>query len=163
MDEKVQIVTEGLREMIQPYLGRREYGDLCIVGSKKELPNWNIGPNIGWFLNYELISGSSSGISAHFLPEEGVFTYLRHPDFAKIRTENPEEVLNHFRQRFDFIQPQRREHLMKNAKLQKERNVPLEKAVAGMREFAQKAQRFGPTEDELKLYEQFCYEVYSTK
>lgn len=163
MDKKVQIVTEELREMIQPYLGRREYGNLCIVGKSNELPNWIEDDRITWFLNYEKIFSSSSGIGADFLLKEKIFEYMGHPNNEEIRTKNPEKVLNYFHQVLDYIQPQRRENLMANAKSQNKKGVSLEKAVAEMQEFAQGAKKFGPTEEELKLYEKFCNEVYSTK
>lgn len=161
MDARVQVISDKLLEMIQPCLGKREYGNLRIMG-KGNLPNWVEDDNIKWFLIYEMILGSTSGISATFLPNEGNFRYSRHPDDIEVRTANPEEVLNHFRQKLDHIRPQRREHLMSNVKLKKGRDVPLEEAIAVMIEFAQKAQEFGPTKEELKLYEQFCHEVYST-
>lgn len=163
MDGKVQIVTEKLQKMIQPYLGRREYGDLCIVGRDNKLPNWIDDYRITWFLNYESVFGSSSGICVNFFSKERIFEYLRYTDNAKTRTENPKKVLNYFRQRLKYIKPQRRKHLMEKAKLQKEMGIPLEKAVANIKKFAQNTQKFGPIEKELKLYEQFCYEIYSEK
>ncbi|MCK5107601.1 MAG: hypothetical protein KAQ83_02660 [Nanoarchaeota archaeon] len=162
MGEKVQVVAEGIRKMIPPYLHRREYGDLR-VGSDEQSPFSKYLGRAYWKLDYETIFGSGSGISASFLPNENLFRYLRHPDHKETKTEDPQIVLNYFRQRLEFIQPQRREHLIANAKLKKARGVSLEKAIANMVEFAQETQRFGPTKEELKLYEQFCHQVYSTK
>lgn len=160
MDERITRLTQGLTEMIQPYLGRQEYGDLRIVGKKKELPNIDEEDATTWFLNYEMIFGSSRGVSARFYKVENVFQYNQGDQ--KVITGNPEQVLGFFRAVLENIKPERQKNLRSDARLQKERGIPLEIAVAKMRQFADgDAKRFGPTAEELQLYEQFCNEVYS--
>jgi len=163
--EKVIGLTGRLTKMIQPYLGRREYGGLRILPvslniSPGTLPNYVSERKISWVLDYERIFGSSSVIRASFLITEANFEYPRHPDRQEIRTEDVVDVINnYYRVRLEYIQPQRREDLMTSARLSLERGISIESAIENIEEFAQIGHPHGPTGEEVELYRQFILKI----
>ena len=159
MKEKIRRVTEGLTKILPPYLGRRELGNLHIIGSG-ELPNYCFGAE-GLFLRYESVLGSSLHIGVSFSDEEKRFEWLDKKE-QRFFTENPEDILTNFRRRLENIQPERMEHLKAYAILQKKKRISMKRSIEDMERIAQRS-NVGPTEEELKGYNQFCHEIYSLK
>jgi hypothetical protein len=159
MEEKIRRVTEGLIEILPPYLGRKELGNLHIIGSG-ELPNYCFGTE-GWFLRYESVLGSSLHIGASFSDEEKKFEWLDKKE-QHFFTENPEDILTNFTRCLENIQPERIEHLKAYAKLQKKKRISLKRTLEDMERISKRFQE-GPTEEELKVYNNFCHEIYSPK
>ena len=88
---------------------------------------------------------------------------MRFPDYEDVETDDPQAVLDDLKLWFDNIVPQRKENLKGIAKTNKGKGFSLEKAMSNMKSFAEKNKRFGPTDEELTIYNQFCQELYSTE
>lgn len=158
MNQKVQELTEGILNLIQPYLGKREFGNLHILG--KKFPTDDMG-SLYWDIIYDTPFHSADSIGVEYIKDRDLFRYLAFPSQKRTSASNVQTVLNNVRKRLENIKPQRLDYLRKNAQLEKERGLTLEMAVADMRKFAEQYPKTGPTEEELQLYEKFCREVYS--
>jgi hypothetical protein len=157
MDERIQEMTRRLEEMIQPYLGKGEYGNLIVMGRTGKLPTWVEKEGIVWYLGYEIFS-STSAIFAEFLIKEGVFQYFELQNHEEVRTESLEVALDYFKQAIANIREQRISSLKAGVEEDKRKGISLEESVAEMRRWAQKEPRFAPTEGEIQLYEKFYKE-----
>jgi hypothetical protein len=185
-NDEIIAFNEGVTQLVQPFLGRKEYGNL--KGGSGGFPNGEDDEEITWALNYELTpSGSTSGIFVHYIIDDGHFQYLVGPKGRRIwnagdsgenaaelyrvffesekeprhrKTKDPKRALRHVEIRLGNMRAERLACLMTNAELNKKRNVPKEKAIEAMRELGE-TNPWGTTEEELAIYRRFCEEVYS--
>lgn len=158
MNEKVERVTRELKQIIGAYLNRREYGNLKMVGGDEHFPTPNIIPGkLTWLLHYEGLSGSSAAIDVNYIEDDDVFEL---PGEGR-KTTDTEEVVLYVKQHLGAIRPERLKDLRGGAQWCKQKNIPLEEALAKIRKTAEECPKCGPTEEEIQLYEGFCREVYS--
>ena len=158
MNPKVERVTSGLTAMVQPYLGRREYGN-PELGNGGQLVAIFPG-SAEWILMYQGVLHSTSGIAAVYDGASDTFEYRAHKDDdSKTRTRDPEDVLRHFKASLDLIKVERLEDLKKEAHLKKQKGVLPETAIADVRRSAEQHPKFGPTEEEVAFFAEYYRQI----
>ena len=158
MNDLVERVTRELDKLVQPYLGRQEYGNL----RKTEV--WSVPLDskmanvICWFLIYEDPTGSSCSIIAEYDKNEAKFKYADE-DGQKI-TLSPQEGLDFFRRKLESIKSHRLESLRLTAVVRKEQGDTLEIALERVRLPVREKKPYAAIAEELKFYEGYCREIY---
>jgi hypothetical protein len=104
----LQAFTSGLRELIAPYAGKVEYGNLRFQTS-----DWDTGggpciTNIA--IVYETPGGSTDQINVSYDDRRGCFTLLDE-SLGEIETESVDTVIDNVRARIAGIPEKRLEHL----------------------------------------------------
>lgn len=157
-----QILTEGINTLIQPYLGKQEYGRMYIIGPEPvTMPNRVSPTSVEWMLGYEMVFGSSSLIHVEYDESTGEFNYMDIKGIEVI-TSNPEQALEHVRGRLENIRPERKGNLRRNAQMKKNNGVSLEQAIGDVKSVAERYPEYGPTDEELVFYESVAQEIFNS-
>jgi hypothetical protein len=154
MDERIMRMNDGLAQLVQPYLGQQEYGNLLQAGTGEE-PHKITDLSCFWFYSYNRLSGSAPLLAIEFSDQRHSFNSLRVPGYLQHETRDPIMALEIFGQWLNYIKVQRQSDLRRDAKDQIAVGVGLDSAVAKMTTYAATNPLFGPTEKELHYYKKF--------
>lgn len=163
MKDLVEKVNEGLTELVQPYLGKQEYGSLDILSiNPNNLPSMSTTRTVMWFLMYReltftdgALGETANAIVASYNIHEGMFKFSRSQQNGTVKTDEPQKVVDYFRERLQSIKPKRLEVLQQHARKKKGQLESLTAAIEELRKFAKGHPEYGPTEDELQEYRVF--------
>ena len=160
-DKRLRVLGEKLTEMVQPYVGKIEWGNVHtrIEDRRKYFSE------VHFSIEYETIFGSSRVHWVKFLTDENIFFYYRQSSrdssSEEVRMENLEEILTSFRIRLENIPIERKEDLMICARSNIERGISPKKEIEKKTQFFAKYS-FG-TADELEFYKKTYRNLYSKK
>ena len=153
----VKEFNERLKELIAPYLKKKDYGNLCGSGGNTadDISSFFDKKEARWIFVYELGFGSSSsGIFIKYNVASNKWTVDHGAEIEDLKI-----VLDCVAESISRITERRVEHMRMIAQKQKEGDIPLSQALLAINAFDVNPN--GPTAREKLQYHQICKELYA--